>query len=78
MPHPSTLMSDGEPLPWLFRECGLVRSRRNAVEAKQLASKFMVVPEEVGDMVLPNTSSAAVQGVLKYTQIGGDAAEKLL
>lgn len=78
MPHPGALMADGEPLPWLFRECGLVRSRRNSIEAKQLASKHMIIPEEVGDTVLPNTSAAAVQGALKYTQVGGDAADKLL
>lgn len=79
MPHLSALEKEGESIPWLFRESVLVRSRRNAVEAKQLASKHMVIPEEIGDQVIPQQQSAeVVHGAQKFSQIGGDAAEKLI
>ena len=39
----------------------------------------MVIPEEIGDHVLPqNQIAESVHGAQKYSQIGPDAAEKLL
>ena len=79
LPHVSILEKDGETVPWLFRDSVLFRSRRNAVEAKQLAAKHMIIPEEIGDQVIPQQQVAeVVHGAQKYSQIGGDAAEKLL
>ena len=79
MPHMSLLEKDGESVPWLFRDSVLFRSRRNAVEAKQLAAKHMVIPEEIGEQVIPQQQVAEIiHGAQKFSQIGGDAAEKLI
>ena len=79
MPHMSLLEKDGESVPWLFRDSVLFRSRRNAVEAKQLAAKHMIIPEEIGEQVIPQQQVAeTIHGAQKFSQIGGDAAEKLI
>ena len=79
MPHSSVLEKEGETVPWLFRDSVLNRARRNSIEAKQLASKNMIIPEEIGDHVLPqNQTAETIHGAQKYSQIGSDAAEKLL
>lgn len=78
MPHPSVLEKDGVTSTWLWQNSILFRSRRNPTEAKQLHTKMMVVPEKVGETELPSTLSTPIHGPVKYSQIGSDAASKLL
>ena len=39
---------------------------------------MMVAPEKVGEMELPGTHDTHIHGPLKFSQIGTDAATKLL
>ena len=77
-PHPTVLERDGTPTHWIWKDCTLNRARRNSSEAKQLAARMMVAPEKVGEMELPGTHDTHIHGPLKFSQIGSDAATKLL
>ena len=63
---------------WLWSDSSLVKLRRNTNEAKQLSSKHMVVQEDMSPTSLPSATDTPIQGAQKYSQVGSDAARKLL
>ena len=70
MPHMSLLEKDGEVFHGLFRDSVLFRSRWNAVEAKQLAAKHMIIPEEIGEQVIPQQQVAeTIHGLRNFPRL---------
>ena len=63
---------------WLWKDSVLNRHRRNVEEAKQLPSRGMIQMESLSTTALPSTDISNVSGASKYSQIGQDAAYKLL
>ena len=63
---------------WIWKASALIKLRRTPQEATQLASKNMVVIEDMNQSALPGTDVSNLHGANKYAQIGCDAAQKLL
>ncbi|CAE7932565.1 unnamed protein product [Symbiodinium necroappetens] len=66
---------------FLWKKAALFRRSRTN-EANQLSGKDMIIMEQVGESVLPGSTSVematTVKGAMKWAQIGADAAMKLL
>ncbi|CAE7272121.1 unnamed protein product [Symbiodinium microadriaticum] len=66
---------------FLWKKAALFRRSRTN-EANQLSGKDMIIMEQVGESVLPGSTSVematTVKGAMKWAQIGADAATKLL
>ncbi|CAE7215022.1 unnamed protein product, partial [Symbiodinium sp. CCMP2456] len=66
---------------FLWKKAALFRRSRTN-EANQMSGKDMIIMEQVGESVLPASTSVematTVKGAMKWAQIGPDAATKLL
>ena len=77
-PHTSSLVHNGEAVPWLWKDGFLFKNRRVSEEAKQMCSRNMIQQEDLSAAALPSTDTSNLSGPNKYAQIGGDGAGKLL